>query len=115
MESCESTNRHYDRMMMALYSLADSGKVQGGASVYLETVPMPFLQAAPLVEGEWLDRYVVGLAELGARLEVQGYQVQEAGVLPNGLQTHFAVLRHCGLVRAYKDNDTIYLTTFDQE
>ena len=36
-------------------------------------------------------------------------------LLPNELQTNFAVLRHCGLVRAYKDNDTIYLTTFDQE
>ena len=89
MESCESTNRHYDRMMMALYSLADSGKVQGGASVYLETVPMPFLQAAPLVEGEWLDRYVVGLAELGARLDVQGYQVQEAGVPKFSMELFF--------------------------
>ncbi len=36
-------------------------------------------------------------------------------LLPNEIQTNFAVLRHCGLVRAYKDNDAIYLTTFDQE
>jgi hypothetical protein len=36
-------------------------------------------------------------------------------LLLNEIQTNFAVLRHCGLVRAYKDNDTIYLTTFDQE
>ncbi len=36
-------------------------------------------------------------------------------LLPNEVQTNFAVLRHCGLVRAYKANNTIYLTTFDQE
>jgi hypothetical protein len=70
---------HYGRMVTAIQRLMDSGQVQGGASVYLETVPMPFLQAAPLVEGEWLDRYVVGLAELGALLIARGYQVQEAG------------------------------------
>jgi len=57
----------------------DSGQVQRGASVYLETVPVPFLQAAALVEGEWLDRHVVGLAELGALLISRGYQVQESG------------------------------------
>jgi DNA-binding transcriptional ArsR family regulator len=33
----------------------------------------------------------------------------------NELMTSFAVLRHCGLVRAYKENDMVYLTTFDQE
>lgn len=36
-------------------------------------------------------------------------------LLPNELQTNFAVLRHCGLVRAYKANNTVYLTTLDQE
>jgi hypothetical protein len=33
----------------------------------------------------------------------------------NGLMTSFAVLRHCGLVRGCKENDVVYLTTFDQE
>ena len=48
-----------------------------GASVYLDTVPIPFLQFATLVEGEWLDRYVMALAEAGAMLAHKGYQMQE--------------------------------------
>jgi hypothetical protein len=68
---------HYGRMVAAIQELLDSGQVQRGASVYLETVPVPFLQAVPLVEGEWLDRHVVILAELGALLIDRGYQVQE--------------------------------------
>ena len=45
---------HYDQMVSAIHELVDSGKVQKGTSVYLETVPIPFLQFATLVEGEWL-------------------------------------------------------------
>jgi hypothetical protein len=70
-------NEHYGRMVAAMQELMDSGQVQRGASVYLETVPVPFLQAVSLVEGEWLDRHVVELAELGAMLQDNGYQVQE--------------------------------------
>jgi hypothetical protein len=33
---------------------------------------------------------------------------------PRELQTNFAILRHCELVRAYKENDVIYLTTFER-
>jgi late competence protein required for DNA uptake (superfamily II DNA/RNA helicase) len=29
------------------------------------------------------------------------------------METQFAVLRHCELIRAYKENSRIYLTTFD--
>ncbi len=70
---------HYGRMVTAIRGLMDSGQMQGGASVYLEAVPVPFLRAAPLVEKDWLDRHVVGLAELGALLIARGYQAQEAG------------------------------------
>lgn len=31
---------------------------------------------------------------------------------PRELETSFAVLRHCALVRAYKEDDVIYVTTF---
>ena len=41
-------------MVIAVRELVDSGRVQGGASVFLETVPVPFLQDTPLVEGEWV-------------------------------------------------------------
>jgi hypothetical protein len=60
-------------MVTAIRELMDSGQVQWGASVYLEAVPVPFLWAAPLVGGEWLDRHVVGLAELRALLKASGY------------------------------------------
>ena len=33
----------------------------------------------------------------------------------NELMTSFAVLRHCELVRGCKENDEVYLTTFEQE
>ena len=68
---------HYDQMVKAIHKLVDSGKVQKGTSVYLETVPIPFLQFATLVEGEWLDRYVMVLAEAGAMLAHKGYQIKE--------------------------------------
>jgi hypothetical protein len=68
---------HYGRMVKAIHKLVDSSHVQIGTSVYLETVPVSFLQIATLVEGEWLDRHVVMLAELGAVLIDRGYQLQE--------------------------------------
>ena len=68
---------HYDQMVSAIHKLVDSGKVQKGAIVYLETVPIPFLQVATLVEGEWLDRYLMVLAEAGAMLAHKGYQMKE--------------------------------------
>lgn len=34
---------------------------------------------------------------------------------PKEMETHFAVLRHCELARAYKEGNEIYLTTFDAE
>jgi hypothetical protein len=71
-------NAHYDRMVKALNSLVDSGQVQAGANVYLETVPMLFLREVPLIEGVWLDRHIVELAEWGALLQAKDYKLQEA-------------------------------------
>ncbi|MFZ2036960.1 MAG: hypothetical protein WAU62_08610 [Dehalococcoidales bacterium] len=68
---------HYDQMVLAIHELVDSGNIQKGTLVYLDTVPIPFLQFATLVEGEWLDRYVMALAEAGAMLADKGYQIQE--------------------------------------
>lgn len=55
----------------------DSGRVQAGATVRLETVPVPFLQQAPLVEGEWLDYHLAELAEWGALVQAKGYAFKE--------------------------------------
>ena len=69
--------KHYDQMVSAIRELVDSGKIERGLSVCLETVPVPFLQFATIVEKEWLDRYVVVLAEVGAMLADKGYQQKE--------------------------------------
>jgi hypothetical protein len=70
-------NAHYDRVVLELKKLADSGEVKTGASAWLETVPMSFLREAPLIEGEWIDRFVLELAEWGALLRSSGYEPHE--------------------------------------
>ena len=49
-----------------------------GLIVELPSVPHAFLREPPIVEGEWIDRYVVTLAEWGARLAQQGLVVAES-------------------------------------
>jgi hypothetical protein len=51
-------NRHYGLIVSAVRELVDSGQVRAGISVSLDTVPIPFLGEAPLVDGEWLDKHV---------------------------------------------------------
>jgi len=57
---------HYDQMVSAIHKLVDSCEVKAGSSAWLESVPIPFLQLATLNDGEWLDRHVLMLAEVGA-------------------------------------------------
>lgn len=52
-------------------SSVDQGTVQQGWVVHFETIPMA--EIAPLVEGEWVDAYVVELTERGALLRKKGY------------------------------------------
>jgi hypothetical protein len=68
---------HYDQMVKAIHQLVDSGDVKAGSSVWLETVPIPFLQLATLIDGEWLDRHVLVLAEVGAIAAGKGYQIKK--------------------------------------
>jgi len=49
---------HCNQMVHAIHQLVESGEVKAGSSAWLETVPMPFLQLAALMDGEWLDRHV---------------------------------------------------------
>ena len=62
--------------MSANHNLVDSGQVQGGAAVVIETVPIMFLRKAPLVESKWIGRYVIEMAEWSALLQRTGYVVQ---------------------------------------
>jgi hypothetical protein len=67
----------WDSVFKAIKGLVESGEVQEGAVMELPTVPHQSLRDAPLVDGEWLDRYVVALAEWGGRLQGKGHQLQE--------------------------------------
>ncbi len=70
-------NRHYETIVSAMHQVVDSDRVEKGLEVYLETVPPLFLRWSPLIEGKWLDRKVVELAELGALIQAKGYQPNE--------------------------------------
>lgn len=66
-------SEHYQNIVSAMKDLGLDGLM-----VELPTVPHAFLREAPLVEGQWLDRYVVELAEWGVRLSLQGLVVVES-------------------------------------
>ncbi|MDA1062288.1 MAG: hypothetical protein O2895_05210, partial [Chloroflexi bacterium] len=67
-----------DQVMGAFRRLATDGTVRAGRVVELSTVPISMLREAPLVDGKWLDRYVVELAEAGAILVKQGFTFEIA-------------------------------------
>ncbi|MFQ6027185.1 MAG: hypothetical protein ACE5Q6_06815 [Dehalococcoidia bacterium] len=69
----EEYNERYETIMSAIRDLGLEGSV-----MELPPVPHAFLREAPLVDGEWIDRYVVELAEWGARLVQQGLAVEES-------------------------------------
>ncbi|MFQ6028639.1 MAG: hypothetical protein ACE5Q6_14225 [Dehalococcoidia bacterium] len=48
-----------------------------GLLAELPTVPHAFLRETPLIDGQWIDRYVVELAEWGARLVQQSMVIEE--------------------------------------
>ena len=49
-------------------ALSRDGDGSPGTMAQLETVSVPFLRKVPLLEGGWVDRYVVELAEYGSLL-----------------------------------------------
>ena len=65
---------HYEAIVSAIKSVAKQGIV-----VDMPSVPHQFLQEAPLVNGEWIDGYIVELAEWGARLVEKGLLLEESG------------------------------------
>ena len=56
---------------------AINGLIQPGTVVDLPNVPHAFLREAPLVDGDWIDRYTVELTEWGARLVENGFLLEE--------------------------------------
>jgi hypothetical protein len=65
-----------NKMTSKLRKLVNTGTVSPGKTLFLNTIPIPFLKEVPLVQGEWADRYAVELAELGAILEAEGYAAE---------------------------------------
>ena len=67
-------DEHYEAIVSAIKGVAKQGIV-----VDMPSVPHQFLQEAPLVNGEWIDGYIVELAEWGARLVEKGLLLEESG------------------------------------
>ena len=65
-------NAHYEAIVEAMKNLGQEGFVAD-----LPTVPHQFLSEAPLVDGDWIDRYTVELAEWGARIMEKGFLLEE--------------------------------------
>ena len=65
---------HYEAIVSAIKGVAKQGIV-----VDMPSVPHQFLQEAPLVDGDWIDGYIVELAEWGARLVEKGLLLEESG------------------------------------
>jgi hypothetical protein len=64
--------KRYQGLLKAIKGIAKPGVV-----VTLPTVPNAFLQEAPLVDSEWIDRHTVALAEWGGRLIRKGYVLED--------------------------------------
>ena len=63
---------HYEAIVSAIKGLIPAGLV-----VDLPTVPHQFLREAPLVDGDWIDNYMVELAEWGARIREREFLLEE--------------------------------------
>ena len=66
-------DEHHETIVSAMKGLGLDGLM-----VALTTVPHTFLQEVPLVDGQWIDRHMLELAEWGARLARQGFVVEES-------------------------------------
>ena len=67
-------DEHYEAIVSAIKGVAKQGII-----VDMPSVPHQFLQEAHLVNGEWIDGYIVELAEWGARLVEKGLLLEESG------------------------------------
>ena len=65
---------HYEAIVKAI-----KGLIQPGTVVDLPSAPNNVLREAPLVDGEWIDRYTLEMAEWGARIMAKGFLLEESG------------------------------------
>lgn len=72
-ETCEKL---YVSVQTAWEELVECGAIEKGTTVRIPPVPLHFVRDVPLVEGEWIDRAVLELAEGGALLKEKGFRIQ---------------------------------------
>ena len=75
-------DRYYQTMVNGLKEIVVCGQVEGGRVIHLEEVPIFYLQDVPLIEGKWLDRQILELAEWGVLLQSKGYEMTDNGDKP---------------------------------
>ena len=67
------------RLERAIRRMVRSKTIEAGKLALLPTVPLPFLDCAPLLEGRWIDATILELAELGVILADRGYSMRGSG------------------------------------
>jgi hypothetical protein len=67
-----------ERFRVRLQNLVQSGVILKGAVASFSLVPPPALRKPPLVEGQWIDQFVIELAEFGQLLLERGFVVQSS-------------------------------------
>lgn len=73
----EEFNRLVNSVVGGLRKLTEGGEIQAARQAFFSSVPVPFLRRVPMVNDEWIDRYVVELAEFVCLLLEHGYAIQE--------------------------------------
>ena len=74
-EPASEPGKSAHELEQAVRALIESGEVGRGAALDLGPIPLSSLGQAPLVDGEWIERHLVELAELGARATEQGLEL----------------------------------------
>ena len=75
-------DRYYQTMVNGLQEIVVCGKVEGGQVIHMETISISYLQDVPVLEGQWLNRHILELAEWGVLLQSKGYEMTDNGDKP---------------------------------
>jgi hypothetical protein len=67
-----------EAVKQAIQTLIDQGELQAGRVLRLDRVPLVFLQEVPLIDGIWVDRTVLMLAEWAVLLAKRGFVLRDS-------------------------------------
>jgi hypothetical protein len=71
-----SSENACEPLKRAIDDLCQNGLVKPGSRVILQPTPIEFLSQLPLIDGVWIDRWVVELAEFAAMLRESGIEYE---------------------------------------